>query len=102
MTEIRVLYFEGCPNGQATFDLVRSVVEETGSTARVSLVEVEGPEQVEALRFLGSPTVQVNGIDIEPSRRNDSRFAFACRVYRSSEGFQGVPPTALVLSAVDE
>ena len=83
---VEILYFEGCPNcGPA-----RVLVERLGRALRVEpqieLVEVADPEAAVALRFLGSPTVRVDGVDVEPGAEERRDFAFSCRIYRSKGG----------------
>ncbi len=90
--KVEVLYFEGCPNHAPTLQLARNVVSELGLDARVEEVEVKTPEDVMERRFLGSPTVLVDGVDIEPSARERTDFAFACRTYDG----RGVPPRTLI------
>lgn len=93
---IDILYFEGCPNAPAAFDLVRDLVRELGVDAEVREVEVRSKEEAEHLRFLGSPSVRVDGIDVEPAAGSRTDYAFACRMYDSS----GVLPAELVRSAL--
>ena len=54
---------------------MREVVREMGS---IRELEVRN-EEAARLRFLGSPTVQVDGVDIEPNARN--RTSFSCRMF---------------------
>lgn len=96
--KIDVLFFGGCPNHAPTVELVRDVVRELEVNAEVCEVEVKTEQEAESLRFLGSPTVQVEGVDIEPARRDDSIHAMSCRMY----GASGVPPRELVVSALKE
>ena len=95
---IEVLYFEGCPNHQPTVQLVQEVVDTLGLSLEVSEVEVAGHEEAETLRFLGSPSVRVNGRDIEPGADDRTGFALSCRVY----GAAGVPPRDLLVAALRE
>ena len=94
--KVDVLFFDGCPNHEPTVELVRRVVRELGVDAEVREVEVESAEDANRLRFLGSPTVQVDGVDIEAGRANESAFAMSCRMY----GTSGVPSRELVASAL--
>lgn len=94
--KVEVLYFEGCPHYEATIDLVRDVLTETGVDADVREVEVRDHEEATRLRFLGSPSVRVAGVDIEPGARSSSDFALGCRIYQGS----GVPPRALLVAAL--
>ena len=93
---IDILYFEGCPNVAATRDVVRQVVGELGSEASVREVEVKDEEEATRLRFLGSPTVRVDGVDVEPAARERTDFSFSCRLY----GADGVIPRGLVHDAL--
>ncbi len=80
--KITVLFFQGCPNHRPTVEMVRAIVSELGLDAEIEEVEVTSPSDVERLRFLGSPTVQVDGVDIEPAARNRTHYAMSCRLYR--------------------
>lgn len=57
-------------------------------------------EDVERLRFLGSPSLRVNGRDVEPGADERETFVFACRVYRTPVGFSGQPATEWVHAAL--
>ena len=94
--DIGVLFFQGCPNHEATVRLVHDVARARGIPAEVREVEVTGDEAAKRLRFLGSPTVQVNGEDIEAARRTDTSYAMSCRMY----GGSGVPPRKMVEDAL--
>ena len=66
MKTIEILYFDGCPTWQRTAEDVRRIVAETGVAATIRLVPVKANVEAERLCFLGSPTVRVDGVDIEP------------------------------------
>jgi hypothetical protein len=100
MTKIDILYFEGCPNSAPTRALVEQVLAEEGLTADVRMVAINDLETAQARRFFGSPTVQVNSVDIEPARRADTNYAMACRVYPTPEGSSGIPPAEMICAAL--
>ena len=93
---IEVLYFEGCPNVEPTVALARDVAAELGIAAEVRGVEVRDEADAKRLRFLGSPTVRVNGVDIDPEAVARTDYAFGCRLW----GASGVPPRELMRSAL--
>lgn len=95
---IRILTFAGCPNRQPTFQLVDRVASLLWPNAVVERIEVRSNAEAVRLRFLGSPTVQVNGIDIEPASRERSDFAMLCRLY----GRSGVPSAEMIAAAIRE
>jgi len=94
---IEVLYFEGCPNHRPTVDRVREILERLGLEKEVVEVEIRGLEDARHLKFLGSPSVRVDGVDIEPAARTRTDYGFACRTY--SEG-GGMPSAQMIEEAV--
>ncbi len=97
---ITLLYFASCPNHEQTLELINQVLKEKKIQAQVQVIEVK-EDEIEKYHFLGSPTVQVNGQDIEVSRR-DATPVFSCRFYQTDKGLSGVPPKKLIADAIDE
>ncbi len=93
---IEVLYFEGCPNLEPTVALARDVTAELGIAAEIREVAIRDEADAKRFRFLGSPTVRVNGVDIDPEAAARTDYAFGCRLW----GASGVPPRELMLSAL--
>lgn len=88
---VELLYFEGCPNHEAARELVERVAGQAGAELNLRLVEVASAAEAERLRFLGSPSVRVNGHDVEPGADDLDTFVFACRIYHSARGLRGTP-----------
>lgn len=74
--EVRILYAEGCGHTPGAVETVRSVASTMGLEFRLKMIRIDNPRQAWDLRFLGSPTVQVNGLDIDPSARSQDSFGF--------------------------
>jgi hypothetical protein len=94
---IEVLYFEGCPNYLPAVDRLRAVLGEEGLPADVAAVEVKDESAAIALRFFGSPTIRVNGLDIEAESRDVQETGFACRRYSG-----GLPSEDMIRAALKE
>lgn len=88
---VEVLYFDGCPNWPETVALIEAMATELGVEAAVELVLVRDPESAVEHRFLGSPTVRVNGLDVEPGAETRTEFVLACRLYAAATGLRGLP-----------
>lgn len=88
---VEILSFEGCPNHEGARALIERVAREEGIDAAISMVDVPDAEAAKRMRFLGSPTVRVEDIDIEPGAEERSEFVYACRVYRTEDGLAGQP-----------
>jgi hypothetical protein len=86
-----VLTFEGCPHAEPALEHVRLVIAESGIGATVRRVDVPDPEAAAAHRFLGSPTIRVNGRGIEPGVAERDEYMLACRIYRTDSGVTGEP-----------
>ena len=102
LPQIEILYFGGCPNHEAAQALVERVAAEFQLDTTPDLVEVSDPETATTMRFLGSPTVRVNGRDVEPGAEERTDYALACRVYRGDGGFSGQPDERWVREALAE
>lgn len=97
---VELLYFDGCPNYEAFAPHLRELVERAGVDARIELQRVESEEDAGRARFLGSPTVRVDGRDVEPGAEERDEYALQCRLYRTPEGMSGVPPDEWILEAL--
>lgn len=90
-TEIEILTFEGCPNREHAITLVSGIVAELGTDAEIRIVDVPDAETAAKTRFLGSPTIRVNGGDIEPGADERRYFVHSCRVFKTEWGLSGQP-----------
>ena len=97
---VELLYFDGCSNYLAARDAVEAVAAELDVSPDLRLVEVETPEAAKELRFLGSPTIRVEGKDVEPGAEERTEFQYACRLYRTPSGFGGTPDPEWVRQAL--
>ena len=52
------------------------------------------------MRFPGSPTIRVDGVDIEPGFIDPGDYTPRCRLYRTSAGLRGVPDPAWIEDAL--
>jgi len=96
--KIEVLYFQGCPHHAAAVERVKESLRQEGlGAAGVDEIEVPDAERARQLQFLGSPSIRVNGRDIEPAARAAKEFGFMCRTYPG-----GLPSGELIRSAIRE
>lgn len=95
--KIEVLFFKDCPNYAPAVDRLRAVLRQEGLSTEVSEIEVRDAEAARELRFIGSPTIRVNGLDIDADSRTVTETAFACRRYPG-----GLPAEELIRAALRE
>jgi hypothetical protein len=97
---VEILYFEGCPNHELARELVERIALDLEIDVDLRLVNVQTPDDAQRLRFLGSPTVRVNGQDVEPGAAERTNYVHSCRVYRRDTGYAGQPDEQWVRHAV--
>jgi hypothetical protein len=89
---VELLYFDGCPNHEALLPRLRELLASAGLPADIELRRIDSDETAERERFLGSPTVRVDGRDVEPGAERRGDFGMKCRLYRTDNGLSGQPP----------
>src|SRR5262249_20907828 len=99
---VEILYFEGCPNHEPARALVERLADQLGIEPEIELLEVADPHAAVALHFLGSPTVRVDSVDVEPGAEERRDFTLSCRIYRSEQGVSGQPNERWVREALNE
>jgi hypothetical protein len=97
---IEVLYSHGCPCYPEAVALVERVRDELGVTSEVRAVLVGDQEAAERARFPGSPTVRVDGGDVEPGADPPTEITIDCRLYRHPHRLAGQPPEQWVRDAL--
>ena len=84
LVRVSFLYYEDCPSHNLALERLREVMAEEDTPGELEVVKVETDEQARELRFVGSPTIRVDGQDIDPP--TESRYALTCRAYRLEGG----------------
>ena len=97
--QIEILAREDCPNRGMALVVVERVVGETGIAAEIEVVELSD-DDAEAYRVLGSPTVLVDGRDVDPQPSADADFSVDDRIYRTDRGPCGWPDAEWIREAL--
>ena len=94
---VELLYWSGCPSHPRALADLRAAMGELGlDPESVQLREVFSEEQAGAEAFVGSPTIRVDGRDIQPPPR-DEPTGLTCRIYRRRDGRVSPTPDPLDL-----
>lgn len=94
---IQLLFFPGCPNVDAARDTLRRALRASGLQDRFEEVDVSAPDAPASLRRWGSPTILVDGVDVDGTTPSGS----SCRLYRfDGSKVSGVPSEEAILRAV--
>jgi hypothetical protein len=88
---VEVLITPDCPHRDAAVALARRVCDQLGGYGEARVIEVPDQPAAERLRFLGSPTIRVDGRDIEPGAEWNLEFVHGCRLYQGAHSLSGLP-----------
>jgi hypothetical protein len=97
---IEVLYTRDCPNYAGALALVERVRAELDVDAELRTSLIGDLAAAERARFPGSPTIRVDGRDVEPGSEPPAEISLACRLYRLEHRFAGQPAERWVRDAL--
>jgi hypothetical protein len=100
--KIEILYLDGCPNRHPAVALVSDILRQETQSAELVEIEVKDAATAQQVQFLGSPSIRIDGRDVEPAARSSRAFGFGCRTYLNEGARAGVPPAAWIRAAVRE
>jgi hypothetical protein len=97
--QLAIRYFDGCPNWEVARERLDLALESLGRGDQpVDLERVESDEDAQRLRFRGSPTIIIDGVD--PFSAEDAPVGLSCRVYMTETGLEGAPSLDQLLRAL--
>ena len=83
---IELLWWEGCPSWERALAELKDAVRDVGLDPDSIDVQQVGTEaDAERARFVGSPTIRIDGEDVQPPGP-DEPAGLACRIYRLRDG----------------
>jgi hypothetical protein len=97
---IEVLYVQDCPHYPGTLARVERVRAELGIDTELRITMIVDQAAAEQARFAGSPTVRVDGRDVEPGSEPATDYTVACRLYLLEHRFAGQPEERWVRDAL--
>jgi glutaredoxin len=97
---VEFLYFRNCPHHEAARELLRGVLRENHFKMTLHNMRIDSHDEAIAKRFLGSPTIRINGVNIEPGAANREDYGMQCRVYLINGQFTGMPSKSMIQAAL--
>lgn len=97
---IDFLYYEDCPSHQQALERLQTVLQEEGVQPEIHILKIQTEEQARRENFHGSPTIRIDGRDIDPAGE-DQPVGLTCRVYTTRDGrFSPLPDPETIRQAV--
>jgi hypothetical protein len=98
--KVELLHIRDCPNTELARMLLRKTLRELGQADEISEVEVSDPAQADVLNFPGSPTIRVNGIDVDTTLPQQNSYGLSCRTYLVGGRVHGLPAREMICNAI--
>ena len=98
--KIELLYIPDCPNYSPAVRTIREVLCEQGLPQEIIEIEVADSTQAATLGFQGSPTIRINGRDVEPGLSKSSHYGLSCRTYLVHGKREGLPQREWIREAI--
>ena len=87
--KIDLLYFDGCSSWEDTLANVRVTLAREAIAAEIDVVKIQDDAEAARWKFLGSPSFQVDGVELWSEKRKN--YDLSCRVYVTPAGMKGAP-----------
>lgn len=101
--KIQFLYSGSDGRSSDAENALRLALEATGTQdAEIEYIEVSGMEDARDKKFLGSPSVRVNGVDVEYGDREPDEYQSGKRYYNTPEGWKNFPHAKLIANTILE
>ncbi|MDW8106692.1 MAG: thioredoxin family protein [Armatimonadota bacterium] len=96
---IELLYYPECPSHERALELIYEALALEGKQAEVQVIRIETEEQAIQHRFVGSPTIRIDGRELQPQPHLPYRLT--CRAFLHEDGrIAPVPSLATLREAV--
>jgi len=96
---VEILYTDACPFWKETLNAINEVAKEFNIVITVKKTMIASDEEAKEHRFPGSPTVRINGVDIDPEARETAGY-IGCRIYTYKGKTYDYPPKQMIKSAL--
>jgi hypothetical protein len=94
---IEVLYIPGCPNYHPAGERLQAVLDSQSLQAEIRSVPISSEDQAKALLFPGSPTIRIDGEDVE--QHETVAPSLACRLYPNRSGVPSEESLRIAISS---
>jgi hypothetical protein len=97
---VELLWFSDCPNHPVARRMLADAIERVAPRTAIEEVDASDPAVSAARRFPGSPTIRVDGVDIDPGFADPGDYTPRRRLYWTAAGLRGVPDPAWIEEAL--
>lgn len=99
---IQFLFYKECPSYKLAYINLEEALKEEEIEEWIQIIKVENEQEAKNLQLSGSPTIRINGIDIDPASINTKNYGIHCRNYSINGKSTGWPDKVLIKQAIQK
>ncbi len=96
--KIELLYTKNCPYWREALKTLIEIINEYKIDAELKAITIGGMRKAEKYSFPGSPTIRINGVDVDPKHKGG--IVLGCRIYFYKGKPYGYPPRKMIITAL--
>lgn len=100
MPRVELIWFSDCANHADARRMLREVIAEMAPGTPIVDLDASDADVAARLQFPGSPTIRVDGHDVDPSHVDPGDYTPRCRLYRTPNGLRGLPERSWIEAAL--
>lgn len=100
--KIEFLYSKSTGRGKEAEEALKQAIEATELKVDVVYTEISDSEEAKTKKFLGSPSIRVEGIDVEYGDREPDEYQAGTRYYNTPQGWKPFPHARLIANTILE
>ncbi len=100
VARISILFIKGCPGYISAAKYIKDIIADEAIDAEITLIEIDNDEDARQLHFIGSPTVRVNGMDVEKGFSYTKDYGVRSRIYNIEGNPSDCPSKSMIRSAI--
>lgn len=100
--KIEFLYSRAAGRGKDAEEALRQAIEATEADVEIVYTEVADGEDAKRKKCLGSPSIRVDGIDVEYGDREPDEYQAGSRYYNTPHGWKPFPHARLIANTILE
>ena len=89
--KVQMFYFDGCPSFEHALANLKQALLAEGMADQVDMIPVADKRDAIEKRFIGSPTIRLDDVDVEGPDADSQGYGFGCRVYIADGRSTGWP-----------
>ena len=98
--ETTLYYLPDCPSYGKALENLKEALRLERLSEEVEMIAVADGNEARAARFLGSPTIRINGVDVEGPEAESAGYGYGCRVYAGGARTTGWPSVRQIQKAL--